>query len=184
MMYAYRQIPLRKLTKRHCNFETVGGKSTGTYRFTTGFYGLTVIPSEFQKSIDLTLANINSVIVYTDDILIVTKRTKQEHLNKVRGVLKILDVVNLHLNAEKCTIGQESIEWLGYKLTRTVVSLINTKAHGKSDRLRTTNLKQLRSFLGEVNQLNKFIPNPAAISFPFRTISKKDADRIWDHEHE
>ena len=35
-----------------------------------------------------------------------------------------------------------------------------------------------------VNQFNKFIPNLAAISFPFRTILKKDADWIWDHEHE
>ena len=37
MTYAYGQIFLQELTKRHCNFQTVGGKSTGTYRFTTGF---------------------------------------------------------------------------------------------------------------------------------------------------
>ena len=59
--YAYGQIPLNDLTKRRCNFQSVGGKSTGTYRFTTGFCGLTVMPTEFQKLMDLTLANINSV---------------------------------------------------------------------------------------------------------------------------
>ena len=81
MTYAYGQSPLHDLTKRHCNFQIVGGKSTGTYRFTTGFYGLTVMPTEFQKLMDLTLANINSVFLYIDDILIVTKGTKQEHVN-------------------------------------------------------------------------------------------------------
>ena len=184
MTYAYGQIPLQELTERHCNFQIVGGKSTGTYRFTTGFYGLTVMPTEFQKLMDLTLANVNSVFVYIDDILIVTKGTKQEHLNKVREVMKILDEANLQLKAEKCVIAQESIEWLGFKLTRTGISPINTKAQGISDRLRPTNLKQLRSFLGAVNQFNKFIPNLASISFPFRTILKKDAEWTWNIEHE
>ena len=31
MTYAYGQIPLHELTKRHCYFQIVGGKSTGTY---------------------------------------------------------------------------------------------------------------------------------------------------------
>ena len=46
------------------------------------------------------------------------------------------------------------------------------------------NLKQLRSFLGAVNQFNKIIPNLAAISFPFRSILKMDADWIWNSDHE
>ena len=40
---------------------------------------------------DLTLANINSVFVYIDDILIVNKGTKHDHINKVGEVMKILD---------------------------------------------------------------------------------------------
>ena len=184
MTYAYGQIPLHELTKKHCNFQIVGGKSTGTYRFITGYYGLTVMPSEFQKLMDLTLASINSVFVYIDDILIVTKGTKQQHMNKVREVLKILDNANLQLKAEKCVVAQESIEWLGYKLTRTGISPVNAKSQGISERLRPTNLKQLRSFLGAVNQFNKFIPNLAAISFPFRSSLKRDADWTWNSDHE
>ena len=185
MTYANGQIPQQELTKRHCNFQIVEGKSTGTYRFTTGLYGFTVMPTEFQKLMIITLANVNSVFVYTDDILIVTEGTKQEHLNKVREVMEILDEANLQLKAEKCMIAQESIEWLGFRLTRTGTSPINTKAQGISDRQRPTNLKQLGSFLGAVkNQFNKFIPNLASISFPSRTILKKDADWTWNTEHE
>ena len=151
MTYAYGQILLQELTKRHCNFQIVGGKSTGTYRLTTGIFGLTVMPTQFQKLMDLTLANEISVFVYTDDVLIVTKGTKQQHLNKVREVMKNLDEANLQLKAEKCVNAQESIEWLGYILTRTGKSPIKAKAQGISDRLRPTNLKQLRSILGAVN---------------------------------
>ena len=133
---------------------------------------------------DLTLVNINSVFVYIDDMLIVTKGTKSEHLNKVREVMKVLDETNLQLKAEKCVLAQHCIEWLGYKLTRTCISPVNAKSQGITERLRPTNLKQLRSFLGAVNQFNKFIPNLAAISFPFRKILKKDADWIWEDEQE
>ena len=65
------------------------------------------MPTEFQKLMDLTLANINCVFVYIDDILIVTKGTKQEHLENMREVMKILDDANLQLKAEKCVIAQE-----------------------------------------------------------------------------
>ena len=50
MRYAYRQVPLDKETAKHCNFQIRGGKATGTYRFITVFYGLTVISTEFQKN--------------------------------------------------------------------------------------------------------------------------------------
>ena len=94
-----------------------------------GYYGLTVMPTEFEKLMDLTLVNINSVFVYIDDILIVTKGTMTEHLNKVRReVMKVLDEANLQLKAEKCVLAQDSIEWLGYKLTKTGISPVKAKS--------------------------------------------------------
>ena len=65
---------------------------------------------------DLTLANVNSVFVYIDDILIVTKGTKQEHLAKVSEVKKILEEANLQIKAEKSVIAKFCIEWLGNRL--------------------------------------------------------------------
>ena len=64
MKYAYGQIPLDESTAKHCNFQIIGGKSTGTYRFVTGHYGLTIMPTEFQKVMDLTLVNMDSTFVY------------------------------------------------------------------------------------------------------------------------
>ena len=55
LKYAYGQLPLDKETSNHCNFNMVGGDATGTFRFLTGFYGLTDLPAEFQKAIDCTL---------------------------------------------------------------------------------------------------------------------------------
>ena len=76
------------------------------------------------------------------------------------------------------------IEWLGFKLTSSGISPINTKVQGISDILRPTSLKELRSSLGAVNQFNRFVPDLATICFPFRLILKRDAKWNWNEEHE
>ena len=58
LQYAYSQLTLHSDTAHHCNFNIVSGDMTGTYRFKTGFYGLTDTPAEFQKAIDCTLAGL------------------------------------------------------------------------------------------------------------------------------
>ena len=55
LKYAYSQLNLHPETAKHCNFNIVSGDMTGTYRFKTGFYGLTDMPAEFQKAMDYTL---------------------------------------------------------------------------------------------------------------------------------
>ena len=110
MTYAYGQVPSHELTEKRCNFlQSAVGKVTGMYRFITRYYGHTVMPTEFQKLVDLTLVNVSSVFVYIGDILIVTKETKIEHLDKVREVI-FLDEANLQLKREKCVIAQDCIE--------------------------------------------------------------------------
>ena len=105
-------------------------------------------------------------------------------MQKVREVLEVLDKANLQLKADKCKIACTEIEWLGYKLSGEGVTPINGKIQGISERLRPNNLKELRSFLGAVNQLNKFVPDLASICAPFRSILKKEAEWKWTKEHE
>ena len=55
LKYAFSQLKLHPDTSRYCNFNIICGDSTGTYRFKTGFYGLTDMPAEIQKAMDYTL---------------------------------------------------------------------------------------------------------------------------------
>ena len=74
LKYAFSQIPLSDEVSRHCNFNIVCGEQTGTYRFKTGFYGLTDMPKEFQKfqkAMDKTLQGLLGVFCFLEDILIV-----------------------------------------------------------------------------------------------------------------
>ena len=49
LKYSYSQLNLDRETARHCNFNIISGEGTGTYRFITGFYGLTDMRAAFQK---------------------------------------------------------------------------------------------------------------------------------------
>ena len=69
-------------------------------------------------------------------------------------------------------------------MTSQGISLVNSKVQGITEKLQLTNLKELRSFLGAVNQFNKFIPDFASMCFPFKLILKKDAVWKWTDEHE
>ena len=91
LKYAYSQKPLDEIIKKHCNFNILGGKATGTYRFINGFYELTDMPATFQKTIDKTLHDINSKFAYLDDILIITKKTLDEHEKELDKILHRLN---------------------------------------------------------------------------------------------
>ena len=84
LQYAYSQLKLHSDTARHCNFNIVSGNMTGTYRFKTGFYGLTDMPAEFQKAIDCTLAGLEKTFCFLNDILIVSRGGIEKHLDLVR----------------------------------------------------------------------------------------------------
>ena len=79
LKYAYTKLQLDTKAINHCNFNIISGHMTGTYKFCTGFYGLTDILAEFQKDMDYTLFGLKNTYCFLDDIFIVIKRSEEEH---------------------------------------------------------------------------------------------------------
>ena len=90
-------------------FNILGGNATGTYRFINGSYGLTDMPATLQKAIDYTLNNINSADAFLDDIIIVNKRSLNDHEQEIDKVLSRLDKGNLAISLHKCEFAQSEI---------------------------------------------------------------------------
>ena len=87
--YAYGQMKLSEETSRQCVFALTGGNFSGYYRFKKGFYGLADIPTIFQEKIDRTLEYCTPA--WLDDIIIVTRGSKQDHEKKLFDVLDKLE---------------------------------------------------------------------------------------------
>ena len=127
LKYAYSQLPLHPDTQKHCNFNILGGNATGTYKFLNGFYGLTDLPATFQKMMDTTLDGLDSTNAFLDDIIIITKGTKEEHEEEIDKTLNRLNEENLVISLHKCEFGLNEIIWLGYKINAEGINQPNEK---------------------------------------------------------
>ena len=116
LRYAYSQLPLDEDTAKQCNFNIIGGQATGTYRLITDFYGLTDMPTEFQKAIDKTLYNLTNIFGFLDNIIIVTGGGKENHKKHLFNCLDRLNNENLAININKCHFAKDKIMWLGYEI--------------------------------------------------------------------
>ena len=152
---------------------------TGTCRFQTGFYGLRDMAAEFQKAMDFTLIGLKITHRLLDDILVVIKGSLKEHKDYVMSCLRRLNDENLEINLPKCHFAKLEIDWLGYHISQLGISPIECNMSAILALEAPENLKKLRSFLGSVHYIGKFIPNLAQISHPLRLWLKKTSKFIW-----
>ena len=61
---------------------------------------------------------------------------------------------------------------------------INAKVQAITEKVTPKNLKELRPYLGTVNQLNRFIPNLAQLCHELRPLLKKDQPWNWEEKHD
>ena len=101
---------------------------TGTYRFKTGFYGLSDVPVELQKAMDYTLIGLKNTFCFLDDILIVSKGSEEDHFKLVLDCFQKLDADNLQINLPKCHFEKQEVSWLGYNFTHSGTSPLETKS--------------------------------------------------------
>ena len=95
-----------------------------------------------------------------------------------------LDQENLRINLAKCHFAKDNIEWLGYSITQTSITPLSNKTDAIKKLSSPSNLKKLRSFMGSVHHLGKFIPNLLQLCYPLRPLLKENTKFIWTDEHE
>ena len=79
-----------------------------------------------------------------DDIIIVSRGSKEEHLKLVYECLKKLDEGNLRINISKCHFAKTEIEWLEHKFTQSGIAPLESKTAAILFLSAPKNLKQLQ----------------------------------------
>ena len=157
LKYAFSQLQLSDLVSSHCNFNIVCEDFTGTYRFNPGFYDLTDMPKKLQKARDNTLQNIPGVICFLDDTLIVSKGSIEDHNKTIERVFQKLEREGFALKLSKCVFLVRQITWLGYDIDDSGYIPKNSKVQRVLDLKAPRTLKQLRSYMGVVDHLQKLL---------------------------
>ena len=128
------------------------------------------MPAAFQKVMDYRLVGLKNTNCFLDDIVIVSRGSKEDHFKLVYKCLKKLDDKNLRINLPKCHFAKTEIEWLGHKFTHSGIAPLELKTAAILNLSAPKNLKQLRSFLGSVHYLGKLILNLSQLCHPLRPL--------------
>ena len=136
LVYAYGQLRLSKRAMDLCNFAVTGGNFTGFCRYLKCFYGLADIRTIFQEKIDQTLEN--KFPAWLDDIIVVTKGSKQKRLDELIDVLSKLENACYRLSENKSEVFKTEIEWIRHKIDQNGIRPLQDKL------LAITNLKKNR----------------------------------------
>ena len=178
--YAYGQAKLAKEAAKHCVFSIIGGDFTGHYRFKKGFYGLSDIPTVFQEHIDNVLEF--KTPVWLDDIICVTNGSIDDHEKELREVLKKLQNAGYRASEKKTELFKKELTWLGYFINQNGVKPIEDKTEAITKLAAPKNVKELKSFLGSIQHLSKFINNLSKKTDRMRRLLKKDVKWDWTAE--
>ena len=100
--------------------------------------GLCNSPDIFQEKMSSLMDGLEFVRAYIDDLLVISKSTWYDHLEKLVEVFKRLDQAGLKINAAKSFFGRSALEYLGYWITRKGVQPVQ-KSNRNSQYCYTTN---------------------------------------------
>ena len=119
------------------------------------------------------------VIIYLDDVLIYSNNMSEHHRH-VKEILKHLCKADLYAKAEKCEFHSESVEYLGYILSPSGLTMSDDKIKIIQDWLEPKKVKDIQFFLGFANFYCRFIFNYSDIVIPLTHLTWKDIPWKFD----
>ena len=98
------------------------------------------------------IEGLEGVVCHIDDLL-VWGRDQEEHDARLHGVLQRLEKAGITLNVDKCELSKSEVVFLGHIITSVGIRPDPRKTDAIMEMKEPTNVGELRSFLGMVNQL-------------------------------
>ena len=152
----------------------------GHYEYLVMPFGLTNAPASFQAYINNVLREHIDVFVcvYIDDILIYS-RTREEHVEHVRKVLRALQKYNLRLKPSKSEFHVQRTTFLGCIISPDGLEVDPSKVERVKEWPVPTSVKGVQAFLGFANYYRQFIRGFSGIAAPLSALTVKDKEFVW-----
>lgn len=152
----------------------------GHFEYRVMPFGLTNAPAVFQHLMnDIFREYLDQfVVVYLDDILIFSPDVVS-HTTHVRLVLTKLREHGLYAKLEKCEFHCSSVEFLGYIISPTGITMDKRKIAAICDWDAPKRVKDVQSFLGFANFYRRFIKGFSTLAQPLVSLTRKDQPFQW-----
>ena len=100
---------------------------------------------------------------YVDNIVVKSK-TRTGHLQVLEQVFKRCREYKLRMNPMKCAFGVSTGKFLGFLVHHRGISVDPAKATAIATMKRPTTVRELKSFLGRVSYIRRFVPGLALVT--------------------
>ena len=166
---AYYSLPLTKSATEKAAIIT----HSGVFKPLRCPFGLKNAPAKFSELVAAVVQGLEgSIFAYLDDFLIFSK-TLKEHLSHLDNILSRLSSFGFFLNREKCRLGKNSVDFLGYENSQNGMRPLAKKVEFISLLKPPKTVRDVRSFIGLVNYYKSFCENFSALTAPFNSLLKE-----------
>ena len=153
------------------------------YQWNVMPFGPKNAPAYFQKVMNDIFADLDFVVIYMDDITIISDNEEQ-HKQHLKIVFDRIIKNNIKLRIDKCVFGVSECQFLGFVTNK--FGIRPTKKY-KNKILKISkpyDRKSMQRFLGLVNYLHRFIPNMHDDLKPLSAMTHKHVKFRWTNELE
>jgi len=129
-------------------------------------------PAAFQRFMNDVFSDL---LIYSNNIT--------QHQSHIKEVLKQLRKAGLYAKAEKCEFHLDSMEYLGYVLSPSGLTMSDAKVKTIQEWPEPKKVKDIQSFLGFTNFYRRFIFNYSDIVIPLTRLTRKNIPWNFDNNY-
>jgi len=144
-------------------------------------FGLKNVGATYQRAMVTLFHDMmhKEVEVYVDD-MIIKSRGEESHVQVLRKVFERLRKYQLKLNPAKCIFGARSGKLLGFIVSEKGIEVDPDKVRAIQEMPSPRTEREVRSFLGKLNYISRFISNLTAKAEPIFKLIRKNNTTQWD----
>jgi transposase InsO family protein len=152
----------------------------GTYEFLVLPFGMKNSPAEFQRMMDRILGDIynKGIICYIDDIVIYSN-SQSVCLELLDEVMQRIREAGLFIKLAKAEVLQDQVKILGHVVGVDGILPDPKKVEAIHNARPPKSKAEVRSFLGTVSYLRRFVPNFSSMTTTINGLLKKGATFHW-----
>ncbi|XP_027158039.1 uncharacterized protein LOC113759663, partial [Coffea eugenioides] len=155
----------------------------GTFCYRVMPFGLKNAGATYQRTMTTLFHDMihREMEVYVDDIIIKSKRA-EDHLVDLKKLFERLRKYNLKLNPAKCAFGAPAGKLLGFIVSKKGIEIDSAKIKAIRDMPVPKTQKDVKSFLGKINFIGRFIGQLTATCEPLFKLLRKNVPLYWNEE--
>uniref|UniRef100_A0A2N9GMU2 RNA-directed DNA polymerase n=1 Tax=Fagus sylvatica TaxID=28930 RepID=A0A2N9GMU2_FAGSY len=155
----------------------------GNFYYTVMPFGLKNAGATYQRTMTAMFHDMmhREIEDYVDDIVVKSK-TREDHFGILKKVFERCRLYKLKMNPLKCAFGVSAGKFLGFLVHQRGIDVDPARSSAIATMKPPTTHKELKSFLGKLSYIRRFIPGLAAVTSTFAPLLKKGASFHWSTE--